>query len=460
MKLKFCILLILLALQTMAQNFQLEITVKNLPARDVYLANFYGEKNSIIDTAVPDQKGKITFQMNENNYKGMYRVFLDKKVFIDVIFNNENINIQTDFNAPYDSLRVISSLENKIYYDFLRIGNDYRRKFDLLAPLNDYYPRSDSFFPEARKQYLMVQTEFFLFIDSLVTNYPNAWSTKIIRQKKPLFYDPSLDEVGRREYVTKHYFDNVDFTDVELIRSNIFTSITIEYMSLFSNPNLTQADLENEFTKAVDTIMKKASMNSILYEFIVDYLVKGFERYHFDKVLDYIAEHYSPQSCENEERKTDLQTRLEKYAELSDGKTAPAFSILDRNGKMVDLTGITSKYTLVLFWASWCPHCAETLPEINGIYQKTDRSKLEIIAVSLDKEKAEWEKTLSEKNYSWINCCDFLGWDSPVAVNYNVYATPTMFLLDSEKKIFAKPITLSELKNDLKQAGFTGIEDK
>jgi thiol-disulfide isomerase/thioredoxin len=117
------------------------------------------------------------------------------------------------------------------------------------------------------------------------------------------------------------------------------------------------------------------------------------------------------------------------------------------------MTDIHAGFTLILFWASWCPHCAETLPEIDKIYQKAERTRLEIVAVSLDKEKSEWEKALAEKNYSWINCCDFLGWDSPIAIDYNVYATPTMFLLDAGKKIIAKPITLNELKNDLAEAG-------
>ncbi|MBM3436659.1 MAG: redoxin domain-containing protein [Bacteroidetes bacterium] len=452
MKIIFSIPVFFILYQLSAQIYHLDVTVRNLPSTEIYLAGFYGEKNNIIDTVIPDKEGNFSFTLNADYNPGMYRIFFDKKVFIDVVFNHENTVIVTDYKFPYDSLEVISSVENRLYYDFLRNGNDYRRKFDLLAPLNDYYPRGDSFFIKARKQYIMVQAAFFIYIDSILNQYPDAWVSKIIRQKKPLFYDPSLDEYGRREYIMQHYFDNIDFTDVGLIRSNFYTTVAIEYMSLFSNPNLTQSELEEEFIKAVDTIMAKASENGIVYEFMVDYLVKGFERYHFDKVLDYIAEHYSPQSCENEERKTDLQTRLEKYAELSEGKAAPDFSLQGNDGKIIHLNEIKADYTLILFWASWCPHCAETLPEIEKIYKNTVRNKLEIIAVSLDKEKTEWQKALDEQNFSWKNGCDFLGWDSPVAIDYNVYATPTMFLLNPEKKIFGKPITLNELRNFLAKA--------
>jgi thiol-disulfide isomerase/thioredoxin len=435
------------------QEFVFEAIIKNVPQKEIYLATFYGEKNSIVDTAMPDKQGKITFPMKPGYHPGMYRIFLDKNMFFDIIYKNENIVINTNYEDIYNQLEVISSQENKIYYDFLRAGNDYRRKFDLLAPLNDYYPRTDSFFYEARLKYILVQAEFLQFTDKLISENPDAWVTKLIRQKKPLYYDPSLDDVGRREYALDHYFDNIDFNDVELIRSNLYTSIAIEYMSLYSNPNLNQEQLEAEFIKAVDRIMVEASENSIIYEFIVEYLVGGFERFHFDKVLDYIAENYRPEQCENEERKTDLQTRLKKYAELSNGKDAPEFEMNDLNGNPVKLSKIIADYTLVLFWASWCPHCAETLPEIEKIYLQNEKSKFEIVAISLDKEKNEWEEAVKYLNFSWINCCDLKSWDSPAAVDYNVYATPTMFLLDKNKKIVSKPITINELKDELKKIG-------
>jgi peroxiredoxin len=447
--------LLLFVVLVKSEDYKLILTVKNVPQKEIYLASFYGEKTSIIDTAMPNTEGRIIFKMKSNYYNGMYRIFLDKQVFFDVVYNQENVEITTDFNNIYEALEVIESKENQIYYDFLRTGNQYRLKFDLLAPLNDYYPRSDSFFLEARLKYILVQADFLKYVDSLTSNYPEIWATKIIRQKKPLFYDPSLDETERKEYATENYFKNITFDDVDLIRSNVYNNIAIEYMSLYSNPNLPQEELEKEFIKAVDKIMYEALDNNIIYEFIVDYLVGGFERFHFDKVLDYIAENYSPELCENEERKTDLQTRLKKYAELAVGKPAPDINLPSLTGQQVKLSKVQSEYTLVLFWASWCQHCAATLPKINEIYNNVGRTKLEILAVSLDENKQEWESTVNELNFNWVNLSDLKGWDSNAAVDYNVYATPTMFLLDSKKNIVAKPITFNELNIALREQKIT-----
>ena len=446
------ILLILIFQFTLAysQEYNLKINIKNLPDKEVYLANFYGDKTSIIDTVQPDTTGNFSFLMRKNYYPGMYRIFLNKEVFFDIIYNYEDIEIESLYESLYDSLNVITSTENALYYDFLKTMNDYRRKFELLSPLSDYYPRTDTFFQDVRAKYIGIQADIQIYLNARIEQYGDAWVTKIMKIKKPLFYDPSLDEFGRREFTIEHYFDNIDFTDVDLVRSNAYTTIAIEYMSLYSNPNLTQDQLENEFIKAVDKIMYEAMDNSIIYEFIVDYLVGGFERFHFDKVLDYIAENYSPEQCENEERKTDLKTRLEKYAELAVGKTAPDIKIPDTTGKMIKLSKINSNYTLVLFWASWCPHCNETLPKIHNIYvNSVNRKTLEVLSVSLDTEKADWLAAVRKENYTWLNCSSLKGWDTQAAVDYNVYATPTMFLLDKDNKIVAKPITFNELKNAL-----------
>jgi len=442
--------LILASIVLFGQTHSLKIQISDLPPSDIYLADFYGDQNHILDTAYADTTGLIKFELKEDYHSGMYRIFLKQDVFFDIIYNSEDIEIKTKFEYLYDSLVVISSDENKLYYEFLRTHLDYRQKFELLAPLNDYFPRSDTFFLNARNKYVGVQADMIVYISQVINEHPNAWVTKIIKQRKPLFFDPSMDEYGRHEYRKEHYFDNLDFTDVELIRSNTYTTLAIEYMSLYSNPNFDQEQLETAFIGAVDKIMFEAMDNSIIYEFIVDYLVGGFERYHFDKVLDYIAENYSPEQCENEDRKTDLQTRLAKYAELATGKEAPEIVINDLEGNEVKLSKMRSEYTLILFWASWCPHCNEILPEIHNIYiNSVSRKTLEVISVSLDNEKSEWQKALEEGKYTWLNCSDLKGWDSKAAIDYNVYATPTMFLVDKKNTIVAKPITFKELKNAL-----------
>ncbi|MCF8374048.1 MAG: thioredoxin family protein [Bacteroidales bacterium] len=65
-----------------------------------------------------------------------------------------------------------------------------------------------------------------------------------------------------------------------------------------------------------------------------------------------------------------------------------------------------------------------------------------------DKEKEEWLKYITEQNLGWINSCDTKSWSSKVVSDYNIYATPTIILLDKDRKILSKPITLQAIKEE------------
>jgi hypothetical protein len=73
------------------------------------------------------------------------------------------------------------------------------------------------------------------------------------------------------------------------------------------------------------------------------------------------------------------------------------------------------------------------------------------MAISTDTSKTEWTKYLKEEKLDWINVSELKGFNSKAADDYNIFATPTMFLLDKEKKIVAKPISYRELDQSLRE---------
>ncbi len=50
----------------------------------------------------------------------------------------------------------------------------------------------------------------------------------------------------------------------------------------------------------------------------------------------------------------------------------------------------------------------------------------------------------------WINDSELRGWNSTAAEQYNVRATPTYFVLDSNNKIIAKPNRAADVISFLK----------
>ena len=444
------ILLGFLSVFSFSQNpHKLTGRVTNFPGGMVYLASFYGEHAPVIDSLIISQDGVFEFEMNNSKTPGYYRVILIKNRYIDLIYNHEDIVFSTDYESPFDSLHIDTSQENKIYYDFLSFIKNNQRKQDLLGPMVEYYPKDDPLYKNIHVRYHDIQQNRRNYIDSISEHYPGRYVSRVITTQQRPFLSADLTERERIEYLKDHFWDEVPLNDTSLLRSTVYPNLVMEYLSLYGDRNFSQTELEESFMDAVDVIQWAALDNDIIYGFILEYLVKGFERYHFDKVLDYIATNYiQEEDCKNENLSSEVQKRLENYQNLSVGKHAPAINMVDVNQSTVTLNSSSSEYLLLVFWASWCPHCIQLLPQLSNIYSNNDLD-LEIIAISLDNNQEDHLKAIEEGDYPWINCSDYKGWSSPAAVDYNIYATPTMFLLNKERNIITKPITYNELMIEL-----------
>ena len=64
------------------------------------------------------------------------------------------------------------------------------------------------------------------------------------------------------------------------------------------------------------------------------------------------------------------------------GRTAPAFSTWDLNGKRLSLGDFKGHPVLLAFWATWCTACQEELPAIQRIRASNQSNGLSVLAVN------------------------------------------------------------------------------
>jgi len=207
--------------------------------------------------------------------------------------------------------------------------------------------------------------------------------------------------------------------------------------------------LEKEFMSAVDSILNKAKVNNIVYQHIVEYLLDGFKKFGFDNVLNYIVENYviKDDLCLDQKLTTAMDKRIEQSKMFKVGTTVPNIVMSDLSDSAIELNKIQSEKTLIVFYASWCPHCQTLLPQINELYKNQKEKKFEVLAISIDSLKADWSNFVKTNNLNdWINASDLKGWEGKAALDYFIYATPTMFLVDKDKKLIGMPKTVEELK--------------
>lgn len=454
-KIIWTVLLIVESLILCAQSFTLQIQVHNQPDNKVVLGAIKGGQINFIDSALVIS-GEVQFKLPGNLPAGIYRLLLGQTISakvlnepqqqLDFIFNKEDIVFQTDFKAPDDSLKIIKSEENKIWFGFLKKEKDYQKKLKYAkAELDGYQLKRDTLnrLPKA-KEYNHLQKDRENFINNIIAENQTLFASKLINMHHVPFLDGSLSQPKRKEIFRAEYFDQMDFTEEALINSTLYTERVFNYFNGFAQRGLTKEQQDQEFKKALDIILVRCHQNKKVYEFILDYLVSGFEILKMDNLIAYIALNYSANTCQTD-NKTTLERRLGAQ-KMKVGDTVPDFTINNINVNPVRLSELLKENNLIIFWMSGCQHCRNMIPEIKKWLSQVHNIQFQVIAVSLDASKDEWESGISELGIEgWYNLSDLKVWDGKAVSNYNVYATPTMFIIDKNLKIISKPANLNDL---------------
>ncbi|MGF7230551.1 thioredoxin-like domain-containing protein [Arachidicoccus sp.] len=87
------------------------------------------------------------------------------------------------------------------------------------------------------------------------------------------------------------------------------------------------------------------------------------------------------------------------------GEILPNLKGTNRLDEKVSLTDlIKSNYTLIVFWASWCVPCRESVPAYKALYNEYHKKGLDIIAITWDEKKENWLTAIKKDNsMNWAN---------------------------------------------------------
>ena len=254
----------------------------------------------------------------------------------------------------------------------------------------------------------------------------------------------------RADYLARHYWDNVNFTDTNYIHHpEVTEQAWVNFIDILRLVPASTGDT------ALKTLFAQAEKEKKCYM----YLTSLADKYLYDpnspmrneelyiSVLDAMLK----SSVMDDTEKIRPKARRELAQKNRVGTKALDFIYTLANGQQGNLYNIKAPYTLLFINNPGCHACGETIEALKhspSIHQATAQSRMKILSIYPDADLAEWRRHLSDFPVEWIN-----GYDKKQTIEqnnlYDLKAIPTLYLLDKNKTVLLKDVTTKEIEEYL-----------
>lgn len=255
------------------------------------------------------------------------------------------------------------------------------------------------------------------------------------------------------DYLSEHYWDLYDFSDTSLINQPDITEQGLaDYIQLLNQLSFTDAE------QSINTMLNKAKLNPIMYSHFASlyekYLHDPNSPFRNEQLYTPVVKHLVKSGVLPQEKQELYSFQLEMVQKNSIGSTAINFEYTLANGDKKMMHNMQSNYLILFFTNPNCPGCASTTDQLvnslslqNIFSLNTPNNKeLTVLSIYPDANIDEWRKALPRlpQKY-WVNGYD----DGEVIYNnllYDLKAIPTLYLLDKDKKVILKDVSLGEIE--------------
>lgn len=122
------------------------------------------------------------------------------------------------------------------------------------------------------------------------------------------------------------------------------------------------------------------------------------------------------------------------------GELAPELRGITLAGEPYHLSDAITRPALVYFFAPWCKVCAASAGNLDRLRRWRNESELEMVAVALDWGGVEEVRAYVERHD--LDLPVVLG-DASIARDWQIYAFPSYYVLDSEHRIARRDVGYS-----------------
>lgn len=432
-----------------ADGYRIKVKITDVNVKDslVFLAHYYAKTLPTvykIDSAKFDKDGVAVFERKEPVLGGIYMVmFNDQKTYFEFLMDNGiQMEVTTGIKDMPFNIKFKGSPENERFQQYVLYLRDFTAKHQMLmANLANVKTAEDS--TAIRKKGMELTEALKLYRQDYIRKYPNTLLANIF---SALFIPETPAQIAKDTlasfyFYKQHFWDGFDFTDDRLINTPIFEAKLEMFFSQIVAP------LPDSVTQEADILLAKARGRKELFKYTLHWVTQFSQDSKvmgMDEVFVYMVEKYHMKGDAYWMSPDILAQYVDKAKKIAPnvlGNVAPDIKMVDWDNNPHALSDVNAKYTLLVFWAPDCGGCQREMPKIDSLYQAVLKDKgVKIFAVRTEGDETMWKNYVEKhKLQHWLHVYD-PGHKSNYKAQYDVYGTPSIYLLDEKKIIIGKKL--------------------
>ncbi|WP_139255262.1 TlpA family protein disulfide reductase [Hymenobacter psychrophilus] len=134
-----------------------------------------------------------------------------------------------------------------------------------------------------------------------------------------------------------------------------------------------------------------------------------------------------------------LRQMLQAQLRLQPGQLAPAFTLLNHQGRPVSLRDFQGKVVYLDFWGTWCAPCRQEMPALTALARHFAGRDVVFISVAVNDPEDKWQRVLAAEQLTGLGQVQLRSPDSTMPSAYQVTAYPTYLLIGRDGRLRRVP---------------------
>ncbi len=436
------------------EGYRIQLKMPGVKDSTVYLVHYYGKGLPNIykrDSARFDKNGTAKFVSTDTTFVGgIYMMLLgDRKTYFEFLLDKgDNIEITANINDLPQDVKFVNSPANIDFQDYIHFLKGFAQsQKQMNDELKNVASKADS--NAIRKKYATSSKQLTTYRRDYVQKHPGTLLAAIFSALEvPQVPDgdhylpdgKTKDTSFAYNYYKAHFWDSFDLQDDRLIHTPAFDAKLDEYINKLTYP------WPDSIEKEADMLLRKTRGTKHLFKYTLFWLTRNVENSKvmgMDEVFVYLVENYYMKGDAFWLGSEDLEKYIDRAHRIAPnviGNLGPEIKLPSVTEKKIEsLYDVKARYTVLVFYAPSCGHCQRELPGIDSIYQAYLKKKgVKVFTVSTEGDEKEVTDFIKKyKTEAFINTwdVDHVGdWRG----KYDVYSTPSIYLLDERKIIRGK----------------------